>query len=64
MNARAKKTQMLLRVTALATCLAFAGPSQAERTYKWVDRDGNVHYSNRLPPVRVMTGRFAVGLGK
>lgn len=50
MNARAKKPHVLFRVATLAASLALAGPGAAERTYKWVDSDGNVHYSNRLPP--------------
>lgn len=35
----------------LATaCFVFASPSFAGKLYKWVDKDGTVHYSDRLPP--------------
>lgn len=33
-----------------ALCLATANTVMAERLYKWVDADGNVQYSSRLPP--------------
>jgi hypothetical protein len=34
---------------AIALCLS-ASPSGAANLYKWVDDDGSVHYSSRLPP--------------
>ena len=43
-----RKTCSLILLPAL--CLASASPVMAERMYKWVDADGNVQYSNRLPP--------------
>ena len=34
----------------LATCLLFLGPNSHARVYKWVDGDGQVHYSSKKPP--------------
>ncbi len=35
-------------------CLVLAAPAVwAQTVYKWVDEDGNVHYSQTLPPERV-----------
>jgi len=39
-----------LRVLLLLPAAIAAGDAHAERTYKWIDADGNVNYSNRLPP--------------
>lgn len=34
-----------------ACCLALLGtPALAEKVYRWVDEDGNVHYTESLPP--------------
>jgi hypothetical protein len=46
MNATCNRTCCLL----LLPALLLAGNALAERLYKWVDADGQVHYSNRLPP--------------
>ena len=36
------------------TCLMLAAPlASAQTVYKWVDDDGNVHYSQTLPPEQV-----------
>jgi hypothetical protein len=43
-----RKTCSLILLPAL--CLASSSSVMAERMYKWVDADGNVQYSNRLPP--------------
>ncbi|MGD2113401.1 MAG: DUF4124 domain-containing protein, partial [Gammaproteobacteria bacterium] len=37
--------------------LLLAGSALGERAYKWVDEDGNVQYSNRLPPEAAYTER-------
>jgi hypothetical protein len=46
MKAICNKTCCLL----LLPALLLSGNALAERLYKWVDDDGQVHYSNRLPP--------------
>lgn len=33
-----------------AVLLAMAGGVQAEKIYKWVDEDGQIHYSSQKPP--------------
>jgi hypothetical protein len=40
----------LLLITALALTFLSAGPLQAEKVYRWVDENGEVHYSASLPP--------------
>ena len=41
-----RSSLLLLLLAALAT-----GPAQAgKRLYKWVDKKGNIHYSDRVPP--------------
>ncbi|NIW37869.1 MAG: DUF4124 domain-containing protein, partial [Gemmatimonadetes bacterium] len=39
-----------LAAVALATVVCAAPPAQAAKLYKWVDKDGNVTYSERKPP--------------
>ena len=34
----------------ILTLLTFAGPAAGQTVYRWVDEDGNVHYSQTLPP--------------
>ena len=34
-----------------------AGPTAAQKLYKWVDKDGNVHYSDQVPPDQVDQAR-------
>ena len=34
----------------LLPAIFLSGNALGERLYKWVDADGQVHYSNRLPP--------------
>jgi hypothetical protein len=29
---------------------AVSGPASAQKVYRWVDQDGNVHYGDRVPP--------------
>ncbi len=47
----------LLRCLLMAPAIFLAGSALAERAYKWVDEDGNVQYSNRLPPEAIQTER-------
>ena len=37
--------------------ILLAGSALAERAYKWVDEDGNVQYTNQLPPEAALTER-------
>jgi chromosome segregation ATPase len=46
MKSICQKTCCLLLLPAIFLC----GNALAERLYKWVDAEGQVHYSNRLPP--------------
>jgi chromosome segregation ATPase len=46
MKAIRHKTCCLL----LLPAILFSGNAPGERLYKWVDAEGQVHYSNRLPP--------------
>jgi hypothetical protein len=47
-----------LTIFALATALVLAAaPSMAQKLYKWVDKDGNVHYSDQVPPDEVDKAR-------
>jgi hypothetical protein len=41
---------------AAASLLLAAGPALAEKVYRWVDEDGNVHYTESLPPGHKDTG--------
>ena len=34
----------------LLPALLAGGPAQAERMFKWVDEEGKIHYSDRVPP--------------
>lgn len=52
----------LARLTALLAALALALSSgslfaQAGKMYKWTDKDGNVHFSDQIPPEAVEYGR-------
>ena len=38
---------------ALATAIAAGAPSAFAATYKWVDENGKVHYTDKLPPEQV-----------
>jgi hypothetical protein len=46
-NTATRQSAMLLLAALLC---AFAMPASAAKLYKWVDEDGNVRYSDRLPP--------------
>ena len=43
---------MRLNPSILAVCLLlpFAADAQSNTVYKWVDKDGNVHYGDSIPP--------------
>jgi hypothetical protein len=41
---------------AAAAALLFSAPALAEKVYRWVDEDGNVHYTESLPPGYKDTG--------
>lgn len=45
-------TEALLRVAMVVMVLAAAGVAQAQQVYRWVDEQGNVHYTDRPPPER------------
>lgn len=40
----------LSRFLGLAVLLMFSGAALADQVYKWVDKDGHVHYSSSPPP--------------
>ncbi|MEM9304890.1 MAG: DUF4124 domain-containing protein [Pseudomonadota bacterium] len=42
---------------AAAVCVSAAQPAGAQKLYKWVDEDGNVHYSDQVPPDQVKQAR-------
>jgi hypothetical protein len=46
-NTATRQSAMLLLAVLLC---AFAMPASAAKLYKWVDEDGNIRYSDRLPP--------------
>lgn len=50
-----KRTHFGLTASLLAGLLAFAVllPADAAKLYKWVDEEGNIRYSDRLPPNQV-----------
>lgn len=40
----------LLALALVAACTTAAGDLQAQKLYRWVDKDGKVHYSDKVPP--------------
>lgn len=63
-----KHASLLLKVTALAVALVFTSiamapdasaqqESKGKKLYRWVDKDGNVHYSDHVPPEAVDQAR-------
>ncbi len=40
----------IFRALIVLAALGLSLPSMAQNTYRWVDADGNVHYSNTVPP--------------
>lgn len=45
-------------IVALAALLALAGSdAEAQKLYRWVDKDGKVHYSDKVPPEAVQQER-------
>jgi len=45
-----KPTRNNIRCLLLLPAILLSGNALGERLYKWVDADGQVHYSNQLPP--------------
>lgn len=41
---------MMLRTTLLLSLLLGLGNASAAKLYRWVDQDGNVHFSDQVPP--------------
>lgn len=41
----------------LAAGIIAAAPASAQKLYKWVDEDGNVYYSDQVPPEQVKQAR-------
>ena len=52
-----KRSICTIRCLLAIPALLLAGSALAERAYKWVDADGNIQYSNRLPPEAAFTER-------
>lgn len=48
---------MSLAALAAALALACAGAAEAQKLYRWVDKDGKVHYSDHVPPEAVDQAR-------
>lgn len=40
----------LVQSAILGICVTLSGPTLAQKLYKWVDADGNVFYSDQVPP--------------
>ena len=49
-----------VRCLLVVPALFLAGSALAERAYKWIDEEGNVQYSNRLPPEAAFTERKVI----
>jgi hypothetical protein len=43
-------TPLYKRLTALLIVAALSTAATAQKLYRWVDEDGNVHYSDQVPP--------------
>lgn len=44
-------------IAATVGALMASGAAGAQKLYKWVDKDGNVHYSDQVPPEQVDNAR-------
>jgi hypothetical protein len=51
---------MIARIVASAIALAVAGPSAAQQVYKWVDKDGTVHFTDSPPDESVKAERVVL----
>ena len=49
-----------LRLFIFLPALMIAGNAVAERTFKWVDSEGQVHYGNRVPPEYAKAERHVI----
>ncbi len=47
----------ILVATGLGLALLLGGPVDASKLYKWVDAEGNVHYSDKVPPDQAKQAR-------
>jgi hypothetical protein len=47
----------ILIATGLGLALLLGAPVEAAKLYKWVDADGNVHYSDKVPPDQAKQAR-------
>ena len=58
-SARKNARRNTLLACAIAACsaMAFSSGALAQKLYKWVDEDGNVHYSDQVPPDQVDKAR-------
>lgn len=52
----ARSAVLLITLVAVSTATVCA-PSSGKRLYRWVDEDGTVHYTDRIPPSAVDQGR-------
>ena len=52
---KAKNLANLLTIPLLLAL--FSAPVMAQKLYRWTDKDGNVHYSDKIPPEAVEHGR-------
>lgn len=50
-------TKFVRSLLATALAVAMTSPAAAQKLYKWVDADGNVFYSDQVPPDQVKRGR-------
>lgn len=48
---------MLLGTLLAASVMAQANPERSKKLYKWVDAQGNVHYSDTVPSDQIKNGR-------
>jgi len=46
-----------LAALSVALALALSGAAEAQKLYRWVDKDGKVHYSDHVPPEAVDQAR-------
>jgi hypothetical protein len=44
------KMSVLRSLLPLLLLAVASGPAVAQKLYKWVDKDGQVHYGDRIPP--------------
>ena len=52
-----RKLQTAIPAMLTAACLVLSSPLQAGKLYRWVDAEGKVHYTDRVPPEQVDKAR-------